>query len=111
AVRFALWKWGVKCGSEVRAMRTAASVWLLVGFAICFAPALNWQFEHPGYSSPPAKAAATIDGNKITVDYYAPSMHKRKIFGELVPFGEVWATGANWATKLTTPVSIDMGEL
>ena len=63
------------------------------------------------YTSPPANVAATIAGKKITIEYYAPSMHGRKIMGGLVPFGEVWCTGANWATKITTEAPLQMGTL
>jgi len=69
------------------------------------------QFGRSQYTSPPANVAATIAGKKITIDYYAPSMHGRKIMGGLVPFGEVWCTGANWATKLTTEANLQMGTL
>jgi hypothetical protein len=69
------------------------------------------QFEHSGFTSPPAKVGATIAGKKITIDYYAPSMHGRKVMGGLVPFGEVWCTGANWATKITTEAPLQMGDL
>ena len=63
------------------------------------------------YTSPPAKAAVTIAGKKITVDYYAPSMHGRKVIGALVPFNEVWCTGANWATAITSDAPLEMGTL
>jgi Protein of unknown function (DUF2911) len=76
-----------------------------------FAWASYGQFGRSQYTSPPANVAATIAGKKITVDYYAPSMHGRKIMGGLVPFGEVWCTGANWATKLTTETNLQMGTL
>jgi hypothetical protein len=46
-------------------------------------------------ASPPAKAEGSIDGVKVTIDYAQPSAKGRKIMGELVPFGEVWRTGAN----------------
>jgi hypothetical protein len=69
------------------------------------------QFGRSKYTSPPANVAATIAGKKITVEYYAPSMHGRKVMGGLVPFGEVWCTGANWATKLTTEANLQMGGL
>jgi hypothetical protein len=69
------------------------------------------QFGRSQYTSPPANVATTIAGKKITIDYYAPSMHGRKIMGNLVPFGEVWCTGANWATKLTTEANLQMGGL
>ena len=65
----------------------------------------------PRYTSPPAKAAMSLDGKQITVDYYAPSMHGRKIIGHLVPYDTVWCTGANWATKLTTEADLDIAGL
>ena len=69
------------------------------------------QFQRSKYTSPPAKVEATIGGKKITIEYYAPSMHGRKIMGGLVPFGQVWCTGANWATKITTEAPLQMGSL
>jgi hypothetical protein len=49
--------------------------------------------------SPPAKAEATIDGVKVTIDYHQPSAKGRKIMGGLVPYGQVWRTGANAITS------------
>lgn len=63
------------------------------------------------YTSPPASAAVSIAGKKISVDYYAPSMHGRKIMGDLVPFGEVWCPGANVATGFTTEAPLQFGTL
>jgi len=80
-------------------------------FAGVFALKSYGQYGYSKYTSPPANVAATIAGKKITIDYYAPSMHGRKIMGELVPFGEVWCTGANWATKITTEAPLQMGTL
>ena len=49
--------------------------------------------------SPPAQAQCKFsDGKAITVDYSSPRAKGRKIFGDLVPYGEVWRTGANEAT-------------
>jgi hypothetical protein len=59
--------------------------------------------------SPPAKASCTFaDGKTIHVDYSSPRMRRRKIFGDLVPFGEVWRAGANEATTfvVNTPVLV-----
>jgi Protein of unknown function (DUF2911) len=54
-------------------------------------------------SSPPAQAQCKFsDGKTITVDYSSPRMRGRKIFGNLVPYGEVWRTGANEATTFVT---------
>lgn len=38
--------------------------------------------------------------NEITIDYCRPSVKERVIFGELVPYGKIWRTGANASTKI-----------
>lgn len=63
------------------------------------------------FTSPPANASVTIAGKKITVDYYAPSLHGRKMLGNFVPWGRVWCPGANVATGLTTPADLQLGTL
>jgi hypothetical protein len=63
------------------------------------------------YTSPPANAAIKIAGRQINVDYYAPSMHGRRIMGALVPVGQVWCPGANVATGLTTDADLHIGSL
>ncbi|HKR66347.1 MAG TPA: DUF2911 domain-containing protein [Thermoanaerobaculia bacterium] len=59
--------------------------------------------------SPPAKTVATIGGKKITIDYSAPSKRGRAIMGGLVPFDQVWRTGANAAATLVTEGDIMLG--
>jgi hypothetical protein len=61
------------------------------------------------YTSPAANASVTIDGKTIKIDYHAPSMHGRKIFGGLVPYGKVWRAGANQATLLHTEADLEIG--
>jgi len=59
--------------------------------------------------SPPAQAQCKLsDGKTITVDYSSPRMKGRKIFGGLVPFGEVWRTGANDATTFVTTANVSI---
>ena len=67
--------------------------------------------QRPRYTSPAAESSVVIAGKKISVEYYAPSMHGRKVMGGLVPYGEVWCTGANIATGLTTEATLRIGEL
>jgi hypothetical protein len=59
--------------------------------------------------SPPAKVTASIDGKTITIDYSAPSVKGRKIWGELVPYGQVWRAGANETTtfEVSSDVTVD----
>jgi hypothetical protein len=61
--------------------------------------------------SPPAKADVTLPNATVTIDYSAPSARGRTIFGTLVPYGEVWRTGANAATTLTTTGNLQIGDL
>jgi len=62
--------------------------------------------------SPPVKSEVKLsNGKKLTVNYSAPSMRNRKIMGELVPYGQVWRTGANAATTLTTEGDIMLGSI
>jgi hypothetical protein len=63
------------------------------------------------YTSPPAETSATVGGKKITITYCAPSMHDRKIFGGLEPYGKVWRAGANEATALHTEADLQIKKL
>ena len=56
------------------------------------------QDDKPKRASPSAAATAEVGETQITIDYSQPSVKGREIFGALVPYGEVWRTGANEAT-------------
>ena len=66
--------------------------------------------------SPHETISKVIDGNRVTIVYGRPYTKDpttgqiRKIWGELVPFGEVWRTGADEATLLITQKPIMIGE-
>src|SRR6267154_3767126 len=70
---------------------------------------LRAQQDKASRPSPPAKAECKIDGKTITVDYSSPRGKGRKIFGSLVPYGQVWRAGANEATTLVTSGDINIG--
>jgi len=60
--------------------------------------------------SPPASATCNFaDGKSIKVNYSSPRAKGRKIFGGLVPFGEVWRSGANEATSFVTDTALTIG--
>jgi hypothetical protein len=62
--------------------------------------------------SPPASTEVSLAGKTIKIDYSAPSLRGRHLGGpEIVPYGEVWRTGANPATTLVTPVDLMIGTL
>jgi hypothetical protein len=63
--------------------------------------------------SPDATVTQMIGVTEIKIDYSSPGVKGRKVWGELVPFGEIWRTGANEATTITfsDPVKINGIEL
>jgi len=71
------------------------------------------QTPAPKIEFPAASPAATVKQRvgltDIEVNYSRPSMRGRKIFGGLVPYGSVWRTGANNATKITFSTAVKFG--
>ena len=59
-------------------------------------------------ASPAASVSQTVGLTDIVISYHRPAINGRKVWGELVPFGEVWRAGANENTtiKFSTPVKI-----
>ena len=62
-----------------------------------------------GPLSPADSVRADLVGAAIVIEYSRPARRGRKIFGGLVPWNEVWRTGANAATRLTTSADLVMG--
>ncbi|MGA7793328.1 MAG: DUF2911 domain-containing protein [Candidatus Acidiferrales bacterium] len=61
-------------------------------------------------ASPTAKAACKFaDGKTVSVNYSSPRRRGRKIFGGLVPYGEVWRAGADDATSFVPNVDVGVG--
>ena len=71
------------------------------------------KMDAPGKQmpSPPSSAAVSLMGKTLTISYNTPHMRGREIFGGLVPYNQIWRTGANPATTLVTPVSLHIGTL
>jgi len=69
------------------------------------------QASEKPLASPARHAQVALGTATIDISYNSPSIRNRKIFGGLVPFGEVWRTGANPATTLVTSVDITIGSL
>jgi hypothetical protein len=60
--------------------------------------------------SPAASASCDLGGGKtIKTDYSSPRMKGRKIYGDLVPYGKVWRTGANEATTFVNSADVVVG--
>ncbi|HEX6909731.1 MAG TPA: DUF2911 domain-containing protein [Longimicrobium sp.] len=60
-------------------------------------------------ASPRDTAEMELAGGRVYVDYGRPYMRGRTIFGGLVPYGQVWRTGANAATTFVTPGDVRIG--
>jgi hypothetical protein len=55
-----------------------------------------------GALSPRDSVATSVDGASVSVAYGRPSMRGRRIMGQVVPYGQVWRTGADNATHFRT---------
>lgn len=86
-------------------IRIALVILLLPVFAL-----LACAQEASKRPSPAAQAQCKFsDGKTIKSDYSSPRVKGRKIFGGLVPYGEVWRAGANDATTLVTDANLNIG--
>jgi len=65
--------------------------------------------EGMGPLSPRDTADFGVHGAEIRVEYARPSKRGREVYGGLVPWGEVWRTGADLATHLITDRPIELG--
>lgn len=84
---------------------------MLVCF-IAFSLATQAQIQTPSASSH-AMMEQVVGLTTVKVDYSRPNMRGREVFGNLVPYGKIWRTGANATTKFTVdkPVVIADKEL
>ncbi len=71
---------------------------LLLAALSPFATAQDMKLPAP---SPSAVIKQDFSTSQIEISYSRPAMRDRTIFGDLVPYGKVWRTGANSATKIT----------
>ena len=69
----------------------------------------NYMKSQTKKASPEEVNTYTVNDLSITVDYSRPSKKGRVIFGELVPYGKVWRTGANEATTVEVSKDIHLG--
>ena len=75
-------------------------LWLFIGLG--FSSSLSAQEAVRPRPSPLAMCKAQYKSTYIRILYSQPHKRGRSIFGNLVPYGEVWRTGANDATEITT---------
>jgi len=78
-------------------MKKSIFTFLLLNFSLLV---FAQQYNIPAVS-PRQVVEQQFSITKISIDYGRPAVKGRVIFGDLVPFGEVWRAGANEATKIT----------
>lgn len=91
-------------------MRTKLTYFLLGAVAVCIVYFVATWGKQPEKPNPVRRKSPTAIANiihtpsntYIKIVYGQPYKRGRQIFGELVPYGEIWRTGANEATELTT---------
>jgi hypothetical protein len=76
--------------------------------ALLFSVALSAQIKTPA-PSPVGKISQEVGLTTIDVEYSRPSAKGRKVFGELVQYGEMWRTGANASTKISFGDDVKVG--
>ena len=60
--------------------------------------------------SPLSKMEQTVGLTNLSIEYSRPSKRNRVVFGDIVPFGEVWRTGANENSKFTNSDALIFGK-
>ncbi|WP_431160322.1 DUF2911 domain-containing protein [Flagellimonas beolgyonensis] len=73
---------------------------VLLSFVALLSFGVEAQIQTPA-PSPFSKLEQKVGLTDVTVEYSRPNMRGRKVFGELVPFGELWRTGANKNSIIT----------
>lgn len=93
-------------------LRAAAPAAGLIAIHLVAGVAAAQQLDLPR-PSPKATVSQTIGVTEVALHYSSPGVKDRTIWGELVPYNEVWRTGANENTTITfsTPVKIQGKEL
>ncbi|MEE9562712.1 MAG: DUF2911 domain-containing protein [Thermoanaerobaculia bacterium] len=79
-------------------IKTIVFILILVVAAL---PSFAQRGDDAERASKNGQVSGTIDGVEVTVDYGRPNVKGREIWGGLVPYGEVWRTGADEATTIT----------
>lgn len=80
---------------------TTHSLMLTLGLVLTVS--IAWGQEK---ASPPATATGKVGDATVTINYSSPAVKGRTIWGDLVPYGQVWRAGANEATVFETDKDI-----
>ena len=81
---------------------------ILLTFICSLSLSVNAQIKSPQPSTSQT-VTQTVGLTNIELSYSRPSMRERNIFGELVPYGKMWRTGANKNTTITFDKDVTIG--
>ena len=82
-------------------------IFCIIAVAIFFLP--KAQSIKTPFPSPPQTIKQDFGLSSIELSYSRPGVKGRKVFGDLVPFGKVWRTGANNATTIDFADDVTIG--
>lgn len=83
--------------------------WFFIGLGALILLAVigyQWLIHNTKKHSPLDKVEYVEEGNRIVIDYCRPYKKGRDIFGDLLPYGKVWRTGANEPTTFLNTADI-----
>ncbi len=92
----------------MKVLRWILAVFVAIALLFVFV-GMPYLREQTKKNSPQKVVSYDNNGMDLTVHYSSPFKKGRIIFGELVPFNEVWRTGANEPTTFTTATAIKIG--
>jgi hypothetical protein len=82
---------------------------LFLGIFTVLSFSMSAQVQTPALS-PVSKFEQKVGLTDITIQYSRPGKRDRLVFGDVVPFGEIWRLGANENTKITSSDAIIFGK-
>lgn len=80
--------------------RAAIRSFALIAVLLCAGALSAERGDDSDRVSKNGRAEGTVDGVGVVLEYGRPEVRGREIWGALVPYGEVWRTGANEATTI-----------
>jgi len=87
-------------------MRSLAALLAATGLLLCAAAAEAQPIVKLPDASPRARVEQTVGLTDLSVTYARPAVKGRKVWGDLVPFGQVWRAGANENTVVTFSTAV-----
>lgn len=85
----------------MNASRLLSLTVVIILAAAAAAPALAQRADDSKRLSKNGKTEAAIDGVDVVLEYGRPNVKGRQVWGGLVPYDQVWRTGANEATTIS----------